>query len=53
LVKINLDGIQWITEDLVEKLVSCQQNTLKNIFLDGENISDNSIELLSTCKNIR
>ena len=39
LKKIDLDGIQWITDDLVETLVSIHDNTLEKVVLDGENIS--------------
>ena len=53
LKKINLDGIQWITDDFVKELVVQQSETIEEIFLDGENITDESMALLSRCSNLR
>ena len=53
LKKINFDGIQWITEDFVENLVELQSQTLESVILDGENMTDHAIALLSKCKNLK
>ena len=53
LLEINFDGIQWITEDFVQKLVENHHETLEKVFLDGENLTDNAVQLLSRCINLR
>lgn len=53
LKKLNLDGIQWLTDDFVKELVAEQSETIEEIFLDGENITDCSMTLLSKCSNLR
>lgn len=51
--KINFDGIQWITDDFVTELVLRHCTTLKEVLLDGENITDLSIKNLAMCQNLR
>ena len=53
LKEINFDGIQWITEDFVEHLVNLQSQILETVILDGENMTDRSIDLLSKCNNLK
>lgn len=53
LKKLNLDGIQWITDDFAKELVAEQSETIEEVLLDGENITDDSMALLSRCPNLR
>ena len=53
LSSLDLDGVQWISQDSIEVLVSVHAITLTEIVLDGAELMDNSIELLSQCYNIR
>ena len=53
LKELNLDGVQWITDDFVKELVAHQSETIEKVFLDGENITDDSIRLISKCSNLR
>ena len=51
--EFNLDGIQWITDDVVNELVTKHKRTLEKVMLDGENITDRSLVLLSECSDLR
>ncbi|XP_066928403.1 F-box/LRR-repeat protein 2-like [Clytia hemisphaerica] len=53
LKEFNLDGIQWITDDVVNELVIKHKRTLEKVMLDGENITDRSLVLLSKCNDLR
>ena len=50
---INFDGVQWISDDAVVTLVDNCCDQLCNIWLDGANLSDDSIRLLARCKQLR
>ena len=50
---INLDGIQWITENFIEILVQKHFHSLEELFLDGENLTDYTLRLLSECSKLR
>lgn len=53
LKEVNFDGIQWVTDDFVKELIAKHSGTLEKVFLDGENINDDSITLISKCPKIR
>ncbi|XP_065669199.1 F-box/LRR-repeat protein 2 [Hydra vulgaris] len=53
LLFINLDGVQWITESFIEVLVQKHFHSLEEIFLDGENLTDYTLCLLSKCSQLR
>ena len=53
LSSLDLDGVQWISQDSIEVLVSLHAVNLTEMVLDGAELMDNSIEILSQCCNIR
>ncbi len=53
LTHINLDGIQWISHASIEMLVELHSNSLQEIVLDGAELNDDSVRLLTRCQNIR
>jgi len=50
---INFDGIQWVTEDFIEKLVDYHSENIEEVYIDGENLTDNAVRLLSRCTNLK
>jgi len=49
----NFDGIQWVGEAFVNELTTKHKETLTDVFLDGEDLSDLSIETLASCTNLK
>lgn len=50
---VNLDGIQWITSASIDILTSLHADHLVQIVLDGAELTDDSIRLLSRCTMTR
>ena len=50
---INLDGIQWITSTSIDVLTSLHADHLLQIILDGAELTDDSIRILSRCTMTR
>ncbi|EDO49740.1 predicted protein [Nematostella vectensis] len=53
LVSINFDGVQWITDNAVQVMVANCWSSLKYLWLDGANLSDDGIRLISRCPKLR
>ncbi|XP_032223041.2 F-box/LRR-repeat protein 20 isoform X2 [Nematostella vectensis] len=52
LVSINFDGVQWITDNAVQVMVANCWSSLKYLWLDGANLSDDGIRLISRCPKL-
>lgn len=50
---INFDGIQWITDDAVHVMVEHCHRHLEKLWLDGANLTDNSIRAIASCINLK
>ena len=50
---VNLDGIQWITSASIDVLSSLHADHLVQIVLDGAELTDDSIRILSRCTMTR
>ena len=53
LCSLDLDGVQWISQVSVEVLVDLHADNLIEVTLDGADLTDDSIRMLSKCCNIR
>ena len=53
LSSLNLDGVQWISQASIEILVNLHAQNLTEVVLDGADLTDDSIRLLSQCYNVR
>ena len=53
LCSLDLDGVQWISQDSIEVLVDLHAYDLIDVTLDGADLTDNSIMILSKCCNVR
>ncbi|XP_031562129.1 F-box/LRR-repeat protein 2-like isoform X1 [Actinia tenebrosa] len=53
LQSINFDGIQWITDDAVYVMVEYCHAHLEKLWLDGANLTDNSIQAIANCINLK
>ena len=53
LTVLDIDGVQWISHKSIEVLVSLHGNHLTEFILDGADVFDDSVRILSRCKNIR
>ena len=50
---INFDGVQWISGEAVAIMVQNCQCRLHNLWLDGANLTDDSVCLIARCKELR
>jgi hypothetical protein len=50
---LNIDGVQWISDEAVEHLLHNCQHSLEHLWLDGENLTDDGLKMLSHCHNIK
>lgn len=50
---LNLDGVQWISDDAVRLLLENCKETLRYLWLDGENLTDHALTMLGRCNNLR
>ena len=50
---LNLDGVQFISDEAVEHLLEKCQHSLEYLWLDGEQLTDEGLKLLRHCHNIR
>lgn len=53
IISLDVDGIQWITQSSLEVLATLHGEHLAEITLDGADLLDDSIRILSQCKGIR
>ena len=52
-LNLNLDGVQWISDDAVRLLLENCKETLRYLWLDGENLTDHALTMLGRCNNLR
>ncbi|XP_013384737.1 uncharacterized protein LOC106154794 isoform X3 [Lingula anatina] len=50
LFSLNIDGISWVTDDAISVLVSHQGQHLRQLCVDGAELSDDSLAEISKCK---
>lgn len=50
---INFDGIQWITDDAIHVMVKHCHMHLEKLWLDGANLTDNSIQAIARCISLK
>lgn len=53
LIAINFDGVQWITDSAVFVLVQNCYQTLERLWLDGDNLTDASVQAIAKCKKLK
>lgn len=53
LTHLNTDGVQWISNDGVEHLLHCCQHSLEHLWLDGDNLTDDGLQMLRNCLNMK
>ena len=52
LKELNLDGVQWISDQAVEHLLKNCQHTLEHLWLDGDNLTDKGLHMLRHCNKM-
>ena len=50
--KLSLDGVQWISDKAVEHLLKNCHQTLENLWLDGDNLTDEGLHMLRHCQKL-
>ena len=50
---INFDGVQWITATTVATVLDHLRSRLRKLWLDGENLTDDSLCLIAQCTELR
>ncbi|XP_020618604.1 F-box/LRR-repeat protein 2-like [Orbicella faveolata] len=50
---LNFDGVQWITHDAIAVLVENCCGHLEHLWLDGENMIDDTVELIVKCRHLK
>lgn len=50
---LNVDGVQWISDEAVNYLLENCKSTLEDLWLDGENLTDTALTMLGSCNNLR
>ena len=50
---LNFDGVQWITHDAIAVLVENCCGRLEHLWLDGENMTDYTVELIVKCRHLK
>ena len=53
LCSLNFDGIQWITHDAIAVLVKNCQDRLEHLWLDGESMTDDTVQLITKCRRLK
>lgn len=53
LCHLNFDGIQWITHDAITVLVENCYRRLEYLWLDGENMTDCTVQLIGKCYHLK
>ena len=53
LCSLNFDGVQWITHDAIAVLVENCQTRLEHLWLDGENMTDYTVQLIAKCRHLK
>lgn len=53
LCSLNLDGVQWITHDAISVLVENCRSRLEHLWLDGENMTDITVQLIAKCQKLK
>ncbi|KAK7097907.1 hypothetical protein V1264_004813 [Littorina saxatilis] len=49
---LNIDGISWISDEVVRQLASTYQDTLESLELDGNDLSDSTMEAVCGCQRL-
>lgn len=53
LCSLNFDGVQWITHDAIALLVKNCRGHLEHLWLDGENMTDFTVKLITKCQHLK
>ena len=53
LCSLNFDGVQWITHDAIAVLVENCQGRLKHLWLDGEDMTDVTVQIIAKCRHLK
>lgn len=53
LCRLNFDGIQWITHDAITVLIETCHRRLEYLWLDGENMTDCTVQLIRKCWHLK
>lgn len=53
LCSLNFDGVQWITHNAIAVLVANCRGRLEHLWLDGENMTDFTVQLISRCHHLK
>ena len=53
LCSLNFDGVQWITHDAIAVFVKNCHDRLEHLWLDGESMTDDTVELITKCPRIK
>lgn len=53
LTSLNFDGIQWISHEAIAILIENCMGRLEHLWLDGEDMTDVTVELISKCHHLK